>query len=341
MHNNEVPYNEDAKKMNSLGQNGRVQKTVGWAIVGGIAVVDIAWILLSDFQIALLGTSKALLAVLGVSAPLWIYRRYRRNERVIATLSAVLLLIIFTAVTTLLSYLVASLDLPLWDNTLYRWDGALGLNWRSYLTWVNGQPILGEILKFTYMSLLSQMIIGCLALGFTGRFFQLHTFILAIIISGLLCVLISAVMPAMAMYVHLGLQPADFPNLSPAAAYVHVEHVQGLRDGTLRTLDLNAAEGIITFPSYHASLAIIFLAAFWSIPRLRWSGVIMNVVVIAATPIDGGHYFVDVGAGIVIAILSLLAARNLKQPFARSKIPVTIPVLIEGRSVFSSLNRLA
>jgi membrane-associated phospholipid phosphatase len=151
---------------------------------------------------------------------------------------------------------------------------------------------------------------------------------LAVIVSGVLCILISAAMPAMAMYVHSGLQPADFPNLSPAAAYVHVEHVQGLRDGTLRELNLNAAEGIITFPSYHATLAIIFLVAFWSVPLLRWPGVVLNLALIAGTPIDGGHYFVDLGAGMAIAVLSVLAARSLSLPSVRSQAAITVPVQV-------------
>jgi hypothetical protein len=332
---------EDTTSMNSLQHNGRLQNIAAWAIVGIIALTDMVWLIVSDFQVNITGSSNSLLAVLGVGAPLWFYRRYRYDERVVATLSGVLLLIVFTAVAAPLSYLFASLNLPLWDHTLHRWDEALGLDWRSYLAWINGQPLLGESLKLTYMSLLDQLIIACLALGFTGRLVQLRTFVLAVIISGLLCVLISAVMPAMAMYVHLGLQPADFPNLSPAAAYVHVEHIYGLRDGTLRILNLNAAEGIITFPSYHASLAVIFLAAFWSVPLLRWPGVLVNLAVIAATPIDGGRYFVDVGAGIVIAVLSLLAARTLEQPFAGSTASVKMPDSIEGRSVSNAFRRLA
>ena len=91
-------------------------------------------------------------------------------------------------------------------------------------------------------------------------------------------------------------------------------------------MNLNAAEGIITFPSYHSTLAILFLVALWSVPLLRWLGVVLNLAVIAATPIDGGHYFVDLGAGMIIAILSLLTARSLSQPFARSQAAMPVQV---------------
>ena len=70
-------------------------------------------------------------------------------------------------------------------------------------------------------------------------------------------------------------------------------------------------EGIITFPSYHAALAIVLGWALWQVAWLRWPGVVVNGLVVAATPIDGGHYFVDVFAGAVIAALAIAAARSL------------------------------
>lgn len=312
--------------MNYSEQNGSIQNVASWLLVGIIAAVDAVWIILSDFLIDFSGTQDALLGILALCGPLWYYRTYRCDAKIVAALSSVLLLTIFTAVTAPLSYLSASLALPFWDAKFYAWDKNLGLDWLAYLAWVNDYPFVGMLLKIAYASLLPQMIISCLALGFTGRFFQLSSFILAVILSGVSCILISAMMPAMAMYVHLGLQPADFPNLSPTAAYVHVEHIQGLRDGTLRALNLDAAEGIITFPSYHAALAVIFMIAFWSVPLLRWPGVVLNLALIAGTPIDGGHYFVDLGAGIVIAILSLLIARSLSQLLAHWRYARRVPV---------------
>jgi membrane-associated phospholipid phosphatase len=44
---------------------------------------------------------------------------------------------------------------------------------------------------------------------------------------------------------------------------------------------------------------------------LRWVFVVLNTAMLAATPIDGSHYFVDVLAGIALAALSLLLAQVL------------------------------
>jgi membrane-associated phospholipid phosphatase len=71
------------------------------------------------------------------------------------------------------------------------------------------------------------------------------------------------------------------------------------------------AEGIITFPSLHAALAVILIAAFWPLPVARWICAVINTLMLAATPIDGSHYLIDVVAGIGIALLCLVAARAL------------------------------
>jgi len=84
----------------------------------------------------------------------------------------------------------------------------------------------------------------------------------------------------------------------------------GLRDGSFRHLVAEGAEGIISFPSLHAALGLLFLLALWPVRYLGWIGVLLNVAMIAATPVDGSHYFSDVAAGLTIALLSWVAVRR-------------------------------
>ena len=60
---------------------------------------------------------------------------------------------------------------------------------------------------------------------------------------------------------------------------------------------------MITFPSLHAALALVFILAFAPVPLLRWIGAAVNILMIAATPVDGGHYVIDVLAGLALAYL--------------------------------------
>jgi membrane-associated phospholipid phosphatase len=86
-----------------------------------------------------------------------------------------------------------------------------------------------------------------------------------------------------------------------------------LRDGSFRLLVAVGSEGIITFPSVHAALAIIVIAALWPIPALRFVAIAINLLMLLATPIDGSHYFVDIAAGVALAVASLVAARAIAE----------------------------
>lgn len=72
----------------------------------------------------------------------------------------------------------------------------------------------------------------------------------------------------------------------------------GLRDGTLHTVYGLNSEGIITFPSPHAALGILFAVALWRVSVVRWIALVLNGLMVIAPPAYGSHYVVDVIAGI-------------------------------------------
>jgi membrane-associated phospholipid phosphatase len=67
--------------------------------------------------------------------------------------------------------------------------------------------------------------------------------------------------------------------------------------------------GVLTFPSFHAASAALYIWAFWPLVWLRPAVVVWNLTMIAATPLGGGHYLVDVLASIVVTILAIAAAQ--------------------------------
>jgi len=68
----------------------------------------------------------------------------------------------------------------------------------------------------------------------------------------------------------------------------------GLRDGTFHTINGLNSEGIITFPSLHAALSILFATALWRVRGIKWAGLALNGLLLISTPAFGSHYFVDV-----------------------------------------------
>jgi membrane-associated phospholipid phosphatase len=76
--------------------------------------------------------------------------------------------------------------------------------------------------------------------------------------------------------------------------------------------------GIVTFPSMHAAIAVIYI--YCARHRL-WALLVLapwNLMMLASTPTVGGHYLVDVIAGIAIALASigLYRAFQRRQPQA-------------------------
>ncbi len=282
-----------------------------WSLIAVAAFGTVLWMWAAGLTLDWTSAAIPVLACLGLSGLASFYRHRRPDPRIAATLTGMAQLVAFSMVGATLSYALASLGGPLWDDTLYRWDLAIGLNWRAYLAFVDAHPALGLIYTLAYRSLELQIIVTVAVLGLRGEIWRLRAFVLAFILAGIVVVLISPMMPAMAMYVHLGLRPSDFSHLGPAAAYVHVADLSGLRDGTLRLISLDRAEGIITFPSFHAALGVIFALALWPVRLLRWPSLALNLTMIAATPIDGGHYFVDLICGTLIAVLAFAAAHAL------------------------------
>ena len=138
----------------------------------------------------------------------------------------------------------------------------------------------------------------------------LRVYTLAFLLATLGSIAISALLPAVGAWPYYELTAADsvhvLPTVSTSWPVFH-----GLRDGTWRALIAVGAEGIITFPSLHAALAVIVAAALWPLVRLRWVFVALNAAMLIATPIDGSHYFVDVLAGVALAAVCMIAARAI------------------------------
>jgi hypothetical protein len=68
------------------------------------------------------------------------------------------LLILFSNLSAVLSYLIVSTNAPLIDNALSSWDKAMGFGWRSLFSWMQNHLLLRHLLQYAYASLLPQLI---------------------------------------------------------------------------------------------------------------------------------------------------------------------------------------
>jgi hypothetical protein len=241
----------------------------------------------------------------------WRFRQGGVVDRVTYVLGCQAQLLLLTALLAPLTYIAGAFVFPFADAYLLRLDRALGLEWRVYLDLVNAYPWLGEVSNFGYKMIRWPLFTIPLVLGLTGHVLHLNRFVLAFGVALLLTSVVSGLVPAVAAYTHLQLTPADYANINPMETSGHLAHLYGVRDGTLRELDVLGLTGIVTFPSFHAASCLLYLWAFWPVRVMRPIALAANGLMLLSTPIDGGHYFVDVLAGLAVAACGIWAALAL------------------------------
>jgi membrane-associated phospholipid phosphatase len=291
-----------------------------WTMIAAVAAIMLAAPAVSDFRIVWHAFIPPALACTILVAAGWFYHHRRTEPRLASALTSTAQVVDFAAVGAPLSYIAASATFPLQDHALDVIDRALGLDWKALLAWMNASPTTHAVLGPIYASLTLQMTTVVLCLAFSGRLVWLRVYTLAFFFAALISIAVSVVLPAAGAWPHYGLTAADSPHILPTVS-TSWPVFYGLRDGTFRTLVAVGSEGIITFPSLHAALAVIVVAALWPVPVLRWVFLALNVVMLIATPIDGSHYFVDVLAGVVLAVLCLVGARAIAARAASGRTP--------------------
>lgn len=216
----------------------------------------------------------------------------------------------------LLNHLTMMLPVPFWDDTLIRWDQALGFDWLAYFDWVHARPALITLLDYSYTSLTALSVVALLGLILMGQPTRARYFCDIFFVTAVICIVAGAFFPALAA-VHT--QVADlsaYPNFPFAPGVYHLQHLDALRDPSAEVvLRAGALPGLVTFPSFHTSGGILLCCAYartWLfVPVLGYAA-----VMIASTPVFGGHYFIDLIAGSAVALA--VAAYYAQKPAYRS-----------------------
>jgi len=69
----------------------------------------------------------------------------------------------------------------------------------------------------------------------------------------------------------------------------------------MRDIPLHRMQGLISIPSLHAAMAVLLVHAMRG-TRLLPVFAVLNVAMLVSTPLDGGHYLVDVLAGVALVV---------------------------------------
>lgn len=217
---------------------------------------------------------------------------------------------IFVALATLriFNHLTMSLALPLADPLLDSWDKALGLDWMAYFNFVQNNPPLAAILDVAYIGFDGASLFGFLALVAMGYFRRARYFCEIFLVTAAISTTVALFYPAVAAVVFNFGDVSQLEGFSNAPGVYHMEQFLALRAAEVPEINLLSAQGLATFPSFHAAGGILLIAGFLR-TRISWVVITFSITMIASVPVFGGHYFIDVIAGTALAVVvSLLNA---------------------------------
>ncbi|VVE02153.1 phosphatase PAP2 family protein [Pandoraea terrigena] len=246
-------------------------------------------------------------------AGVWIvYTHYRPDERIRTACSQVIVLIVFSHVAALLSYVVVATDAPLVDVSLVKMDAWLHFDWPTWHAFVRAHRLLSLAFALAYASGMVQIAFVVVFLSLTGRLVEVRVFSTAMVLSCLVTIAVSGFVPAAGAFAHFGGDPAKLADLT---------HFDALRQHRLLVVDLGQLQGLISMPSYHAVLSVLLIHAARGSRRLARVFVPLNLLVIVSAISEGGHYLVDILAGIGVAVLAIFVARPLLGVVPEKMIP--------------------
>lgn len=275
-----------------------------WLIIALFVTADIAGIEAEGMSI--------------IPAPLWdmtwrigalllfsLFYTYLRPDIRIATLMHSFAMFAATATPiSIFYYLATALHYPLIDAQLAAADHTLGFDWVAVHTWLGSVPPLQKTMSMSYYSLMPQAIVLLFLLnllGMTERIWELPWLLL---IAAIILVPFSVFTPAVGAF--------GYFHVNESEPYVQI--FKGLYNGTLKTLDFQAMQGVVQFPSLHAASAILLIYAARGIRYAFPLYLVLNILMLAATPPLGGHYLTDVLGGGVLALVTILIVRKYCAP---------------------------
>jgi membrane-associated phospholipid phosphatase len=280
-----------------------------WMLIAAMAVATAAVLWAAGLSITWKIFPYVPAAIIACGAVNLLYRFFRPDPAIVYATELITQILLIGLVGGLLAYGAAASGLPYHDAELLAADRWLGFDLQWYLGFVDSRPWLAWLSFIAYNTMLWQAPIVFFVLLLTRHVERLQSFAASLAISLVITIAIFALFPALGWHGYL------FPDLSFVRDFV--PHLKEVRSGALRAIPVDDIRGIISFPSYHAAVAMLAVWALWPVRFIRWPTLMLNVLMIASTPIEGAHYFVDVIGGLVVGACAVLVAVRMRDAIGR------------------------
>jgi membrane-associated phospholipid phosphatase len=256
------------------------------ALVGNL-FVGISWQQPTVAQIALMAAALGSISL---------YARIRAAQRLSEASAFLLFYIAYPLFGIRLSYLAASIGLPAADQYFHRLDAMLGFDWQAWARFEEHHPQWLHVQALLYQSHLAQVFLLAIVFSFIRPGSRNYEMLFLLLSS---------------LFVAIGLM-ALFPTIGPAS----LAHMAARQETILNLLrsghhDKLPYDGVISFPSYHTIMAIIFVYCARGLKLLFVPLLVWNAAMLFTIPYGGDHYVSDMIAGAAIAALCIAGSRAI------------------------------
>jgi membrane-associated phospholipid phosphatase len=253
----------------------------------------------------------------GAALLLGIYTRliFPHALRLQCFIEAVLVSVVLGVSLACLSYVGAAADLPLRDSDMIWVDRHLGFDWLAVMSSLDHAWRWLSVLNGAYATFTAQLIGAAFVLVIAGKMRELDRFFIIFACASIIAEALSVVIPTLGPIWALA-DNARFTNL-PTLGRTTAEIVIALRDKTLGTIDFEAINGIISFPSVHAAVAIIVPYTLRWNKWLFWPIAALDAVMLVSAVPSGNHYLADLIAGVAVGVLAIGGGRAIQNSLDR------------------------
>jgi membrane-associated phospholipid phosphatase len=267
----------------------------------GLATIGLTSSIATQFNLASL--PNIVLLVVGIVV-LDVLSQFVPQTRMVTAVQTILYGVLYLATTCvygiLAAYALQRFAFPLQDHLLTSTDQALGLSWSDYAHWVDRHPSIQTILQFAYNTIFPQIALPLVVLALSHQFTEIRIYFVAMAIAFVATIIIAALLPAAGPVAFVDRASFEILRFTGATPF---DHLMRLREaGPLVMTD--PPGGIGTFPSFHATVAVMTPLILRHHRRIFFPLLVLNAAMLAGTVTEGAHYFSDVLAGICMAFLA-------------------------------------
>lgn len=296
-------------------------------IVAVVTAIDVLWGTAVHFDVDIEPYVTIALIAGIMFGGAYFYDRVRGEHGLGAMLFGVGFYMTFSASCALFNYFALTITGPRIDDLLASLDRAMGFDWLSLMSFMANHPFLDAVLKILYLAVLPQIVILTLLLAWRGKIERIYGFCLSMAIGAMLTVSFWTLFPSFGAFSVYSLPAPVAHNLSLVLDKSYAQTlVELLRNGPGHIVPADI-KGLVGFPSYHAVLALLVTWYVRDLKRIGWAAVALNLGVLIATPIQGGHHVVDLAGGLAVTVAAIALSGAIMRAVERRSSGVAVTAI--------------